>query len=209
MAVLPKVHSLFVPLPDLDGFGHLYGVDGQPYREHLAAIDDWIRQLSQAFLEQHPAGHVFVVSDHGMANVTRGVYLDIEEQVGHTTERTYLYFSDANLLRVWIFDQALHSVVRDYLVHFGHGRVLTDAERREYGLTSPRFGDFIYVLNEGLAFEPSTFARHIPKGMHGYHPETPSQQGVLVHLGPELKGEAPHTMQDVYHLMCRVLEDAP
>ena len=208
LVALREHDNVFIPLPDLDGFGHTYGTDGQPYCEHLDALDEWCQQLTEAFLNQHPSSHVFIISDHGMVNVTQGIYLDIEEQVCQASEKTFLYFSDANLLRVWLHDPTLKSEIQAYLESFNHGKILSEEERQIYGLTSTRFGDFIYVLNEQLAFQPSTFARNIPKGMHGYHPKAPSQQGVALHIGPAWTGKAPKRMLDVYQLMHAALSEA-
>ena len=104
-----------MPLPDLDGLGHRYGIDQEPYLEHLSRLDHWLADLSERFLEHHSGGHVFVISDHGMVNVSQGVYLDIKEQIGRTSSDTYVYFSDANLLRVWVFDEQLRPAIRAYL----------------------------------------------------------------------------------------------
>ena len=205
LATIDEASSLLIPLPDLDGFGHAYGIDAAPYDAHLARLDDWIEGLTARFVNRHPHGHVFVISDHGMVNVTQGLYLDIESRVGPPGAQSYVYFSDANLLRVWITDEAKRAPIHAYLAHFGGGRLVTDAERAEYGLTSPRFGDFIFVLDEGLAFEPSTFARHKPVGMHGYHPLAPGQQAVAAHYGPQWEGEAPHRMRDLYAMLRRAL----
>lgn len=201
MAALSETSSLFVPFPDLDGFGHRFGVKAGPYLQHLARVDNWCRQLSEAFLAMYPTGHIFVLSDHGMTNVSQGVYLDIEEQLGPANSRRYLFFSDANLLRIWVFDENLMEPVRQFLESYKYGNILTDRDRTEYGLTSPGFGDFIFVLNENLAFQPSTFARNIPKGMHGYDPRTLSQQGIALHLGPPWIGDPPRRMKDVYHML--------
>jgi hypothetical protein len=193
--------QLLLPLPDLDSFGHAYGIDHPVYRAHVARLDAWTGDLKQRFLARHRKGHVFVVSDHGMANVRRGVYLDIEEQIGRPGSESYDYFSDANLLRVWVHEPSLLPQVRAYLEGFGHGQLVGDVERERYGLTSSRFGQCIYVLEEGLAFEPSTFARHKPVGMHGYHPLAPGQQALLVHYGPPWQGRPPRRMRDVYRMM--------
>ncbi len=205
MAAISDHPTLFVPLPDLDGFGHQYGIDQQPYLDHLTAVDNWCRQLSQYYQQKYPDRHIFIVSDHGMVNVDRGVFLDIEEKIGRSSANSYLYFSDANLLRVWVFDENLHPNIQTYLEDFAHGHIINESERQYYGLTSSHFGDFIYVLDEKLAFQPSTFARNIPKGMHGYHAKAPNQAGIALHIGSIWQGVAPQRMKDVYCLMYRAL----
>ena len=206
LAAIDTADSLLLPLPDLDGFGHVYGIDAEPYNAHLAHLDAWIVELTTRFIARHPHGHIFVTSDHGMVNVTRGITLDIETRIGPPGDRSYVYFSDANLLRIWITDEQTRAPIHDYLTHFDGGRLVTAAERAEYGLTSPRFGDFVFVLEEGLAFEPSTFARHKPVGMHGYHPLAPGQQAVLVHYGPAWTGATPHRMRDLYTMLRSALD---
>jgi len=198
---LEEASSLFIPLPDLDGFGHTYGIDKKPYRDHLLHLDKLIATLVQRFTELHPRSHVFVISDHGMVNVSQSVYLDIEQSVAPASEKTYVYFSDANLLRVWVFDSQLRTSIQTYLETLKCGQLVTDKEREIYGLTSARFGDLIFVLYEGLAFEPSTFARHRPAGMHGYHPLAPGQQAICVHYGERWRGAAPHRMHDVCNML--------
>ena len=201
IAAIADCECLYVPLPDLDGFGHRYGIDGVPYRTHLGKVDQWCQCLSEAHRTAFPGGHVFIVSDHGMVNVTQGVALDIEARVGRASADSYVYFSDANLLRVWVQKPELVPAIREYLDQYPHGQIVDENERRVFGINSRKFGDFIYVLNESLAFQPSTFARNIPLGMHGYHPNTPSQAGICVHLGPAWGGAPPERMVDVYRMM--------
>ncbi|MBC8449714.1 MAG: alkaline phosphatase family protein [Chloroflexi bacterium] len=206
LAALAEHRQLFVPLPDLDGLGHSHGVDRPEHNAHLARLDGWVAELAQEFRRRYPAGHLFVVSDHGMANVRGGVRLDIEARCGQPGLRRYLTFSDATLLRGWIYDETLRQPLADVLHSLPHGQVLTDEERQHYGLTNPDFGDVILVLEEGYCFQPSTFARHIPKGMHGYHPELPSQWGIFAHDGPPLGGPPPQDMVQVYPLLQAALE---
>ena len=179
-AIDSGVRQLFVPLPDLDGIAHAYGLASSQYQRHLESLDGWAEGLALRFLKHHPERNVFAISDHGMATVRQGVRLDLERVLGPADEERYLYFTDATLLRVWLLDPSLHSGLSEYLKGLGWGRVVTPEERQRFGLTSPEFGTVIYQLNEGLAFEPSHFARHKPKAMHGYHPDTVSQTALLL-----------------------------
>ncbi|MBN1875654.1 MAG: alkaline phosphatase family protein [Anaerolineae bacterium] len=200
-------HQLLIPFPDLDGFGHTYGTDALPYQEHLSHLDTWIMHLIEQFQSHYPQHHIFIISDHGMVNVTQGIYLDIEEIVGKAGNHSYVYFSDANLLRVWVRDERIRTSLYEYLLQLEYGQLVSPDERQEYGLTSKHFGDFIFVLHEGLAFEPSTFAHHKPTGMHGYHPLDPGQQAIAIHYGPQWQHEPPQRMRDVYVMMRQALNE--
>ncbi len=175
--------QVFLPLPDLDGIGHVDRRTGPRWRDHLAQLDTWLEALADAFLTRHPAGDVWVVSDHGMADVVGGVSLPIEATLGPQGRDRYLCFTDSTLVRLWIADPGLHRAAGDFLAGAPHVLVVAEAERRQYGLTDPAFGDMIGVLDEGWCFEPSTFARHIPRAMHGYHPAVSSQHAVLAYRG--------------------------
>jgi hypothetical protein len=177
------VAQLYLPLMDLDGIGHTDQTTGPRWAEHLVQLDSWIEAVSGQFLTRHPDGDVFVVSDHGMANVHGRVAFDIEHSVGKPGRQRYLYFTDSTLVRVWLFDPRLAQPVHDFLAGVSHLSLVDSQERAHYGLTNPDFGDIIGVLDEGWCFEPSTFARHIPQAMHGYHPAVASQHAVLAHRG--------------------------
>ncbi len=179
-AIDSGVRQLFVPFPDLDGIAHAYGLASPQYQRRLESLDGWVEGLALRFLKHHPGGRVFALSDHGMATVREGVRLNLERVLGPADQENYLYFTDATLLRVWLRDPRLQSGLCEYLQDLGWGRVVTREERQRFGLTSPAFGTVIYQLHEGLAFEPSYFARHKPKAMHGYHPDTESQTALLL-----------------------------
>lgn len=196
--------SLFLALADLDTLTHHAGVGSEAYRNYLHQLDTWLATLHARFRRLYPEGHFWVLSDHGMANVQAGVYLDIEERLGRAGLHSFMYFSDSTLLRVWVFDERLRQPVGDYLASYPWGQLLTPEERAQYGLTSPNFGDYILVLDEGYCFEPSTFARHIPVAMHGYHPELSSQQALYAHEGPALS--MPATLLDIYTHLDKALE---
>jgi hypothetical protein len=196
--------QVYVPLPDLDGIGHTDRTTGPRWAAQLAAIDGWVDELASRFLARHPDGDVFVVSDHGMADVRGGVSFEIERELGPQRRDRYLYFTDSTLLRIWVADPELGPAIADHLDRSAVASLVTHDERVAYGLVDPAFGDFIAVLDEGLCFRPSTFARNIPAAMHGYHPSVPSQHAVLLHRGANPPAGRVERTIEVY----RVLDDA-
>jgi hypothetical protein len=197
--------QIYLPLPDLDGIGHVERVAGSAWAGHLRRLDGWLDALAGAFLDRHPDGDVLVVSDHGMADVRGGVRFEPERRLGRPGRERYLYFTDSTLVRVWVRDPVLVRPLGDDLAGVDRLRLVAPAERQAYGLTNPAFGDLIGVLDEGWCFEPSTFARHIPRAMHGYHPDVPSQHALLAHRGAHPPTERPGRTLDAFALFDQAL----
>ncbi len=193
--------QIYLPLPDLDGIGHGDRRSGRRWAEHLAKVDTWVDDLADRFLRRQPEGDVFVVSDHGMADVRAGVVFDIEADAGPPGPGRYLYFTDSTLLRVWVYDPLLGPAIAEHIQSSPVAHLVSHDERVAYGLTNPAFGDFIAVLDEGMCFKPSTFARNIPAAMHGYHPDVPSQHAVLLHQGAHPPKETATRTLDVFGVL--------
>lgn len=200
------VEQLFVPLPDLDGIGHQHGTASAAWRAHLERIDGWAQALASHFLERHPRADVFLLSDHGMADVRQGLRLDLTRELGPERRDRYLTFTDSTLLRAWVFDTRLENSLAEALAKVEGLHVLSPDERAAFGLTSPAFGALIAVLEEGICFQPSTFARHIPRAMHGYHPDRRSQHGVLLYQGPSAPVAGVRRTRDVFAVLDQALQ---
>jgi hypothetical protein len=177
--------SLFVLLGDLDGIAHAQGL-GKRFDTHIRLIDDWVATLVSAF-QKHAGenGHVVVLSDHGMActDRNRAVSLDLRACCGPIGFDRYVPFLDAVMLRVWVRDPNLQAGLVDYLSELECGSLLSEAERRYFGVTNREFGDAIFLLREGFAFYPSFFGAGYPKALHGYHPKLDSQQSYFGYWG--------------------------
>ncbi|HUE95903.1 MAG TPA: alkaline phosphatase family protein [Longimicrobiaceae bacterium] len=205
-AAVDTNHRLYVSLSDLDSVSHEWGLESSEYERHEDLLYEGIQRLVTRFRSRHGEGGAVVIhSDHGMAPVERTIDLDLEARLGPAGRATYLYFLDSTMLRVWFHEPALESELRVLLGELGDaGTFVTDAERRQWGLSSRRSGDLIYVLREGLIFEPNFIGRGVPAAMHGYHPRHESQHAVLLtdapeHLPPDpLEGAALHeTLQRI------------
>jgi hypothetical protein len=199
-------NKIFLALPDLDSYGHTCGVGTPEYDQKVQQLDRWLRELCEIFLKRYPDGRVTVVSDHGMANVECGYCLPIEDRIGPSRKDSYTFFLDSTLLRVWADDASLRESIHDYLENLSEGILLDLDERAQYGIKSQAFGDFIFVLNEGIVFQPSSLSNSMPKAMHGYHPELASQKGVFAAFGSPLPGDArPRTNVEVADVLMSIL----
>ncbi|MCX7918586.1 MAG: alkaline phosphatase family protein [bacterium] len=170
---------LFIGLVDLDGITHRVGVGTSDYVKAIEELNTNISTLIGKYQKLYPDGKIVVISDHGMTNVTGSVKLIMETEFGNPSPERYFYIQDSTMLRIWTFDNNLRSELEKFLNQQVYGRIITPEERLQYKLTSSKFGNILFLLNEGLVFSPSFYGKKIPKAMHGYHPELESQKGVL------------------------------
>lgn len=188
----------------IDHCSHWDGVASPPYDEMLARNDRNIETLSRAFLAKAPDGVVFVVSDHGMVNVEHHLDLEIERHFGRPTRSTYSYFTEGTILRVWCHDDALRERMQRHFDGVEGLERVTERERREYGITTPAFGDLIYCAAEGYQIVPSYWGPKPSAGMHGYHPRHASQHGICLSSRPgDFAGEI--GANDFYAVLSREL----
>ena len=178
-----KSSRLFVSFCELDHISHKFGVSSKEYLQELTILKNYIETLYKNFRRIFSDGHIIIMSDHGMANVREGVVIDIESELGPAGDKTYFYFIDSTILRVWTFNQILKEKIEISLNSKKSGRVLSEKDRSDLGISSSKWGDIIYLLNEGFIFAPSFLEKGIPKAMHGYHPDLPSQKGIFMYSG--------------------------
>ena len=175
-----EFQNLFIASADLDHITHVYGVGTEEHSARIALLDSCVEKVVTIFFEIIPNGSVYILSDHGMANVHGAAFVDLERHFGKANEESYLYFIDSTILRCWCFEPSLKTEIEQYLNEIDVGRVLNETSRYKYGITSRTFGDIILLIDEGFVFQPSFFGKGLPKAMHGYQPELDSQQGIFV-----------------------------
>lgn len=175
-------------LVDLDAIGHDPGPGSPAFEAATRVLDARVRALVSALDAYAPGAPVVVLSDHGQSPVTGAVDLAAEgglpRILGRPRPDRWTWFVDSTIARVWSPDVARLEAARAYLGPRAH--VLSEAERRRFGVIDPRFGDVIAIAPEGTVFRPSHFAgRAMPRGMHGYHPDARSQWAAWASRGIE------------------------
>lgn len=195
---------IVVTWTQIDACSHWDGVGSQPYDRLLEKNDRHIKELTNLFLAKVPDGVVFVVSDHGMVNVQHSIRVDLEGRFGKPHRAGYAYFSEGTILRVWCRDAALRDQIAKYLNSLEGLESVSDAERVQFGIVNPAFGDLIYHALEGYQLVPSYWGPKPSVGMHGYHPRYRSQHGVCLSTRPgDFADEASAT--DFYRKLCQFL----
>ena len=200
---------LFVSLNDLDAISHAAGLDSEAYRAHEDMLEVGILRLVGEFQRRYPVAPVVVLSDHGMAPVHQCIDGRLETSLG-APGVGYVYFLDATLLRIWSDNPNLLARARTHLDSWAEwGSLVTAEERREWGITHPGAGDLIFVLDEGVVFDPNFMGRGVPKAMHGYHPRHSSQDAVFMTMSPARAGEGDLRGHGVYEALRAALGVAP
>jgi hypothetical protein len=209
-AALEKVkeaQGVYVSFMGMDEAAHRYGVGSSEYDRTLARLDGWIEDLVNQFEARNPDGNTVVFSDHGMANVVKGVRVNFERHLGPSNPHTYLYFVDSVMIRMWIYEPSLYAKASDLLNGLGYGTILTLEKRVELGCTASYCGDIIFVLHEGYVFAPSFFGLKRVAAMHGYLPDSESQQAVFLARGGNINAALFDQVQqtrDVYPFLLKL-----
>jgi predicted AlkP superfamily pyrophosphatase or phosphodiesterase len=180
----PPVDLAFIHLGDLDRIGHRYG-PGSPEQKHMMRkVDSGIRQIIHHYQNVDPHLDVVILGDHGMCAVTR--HLDLASRLQSldlTVKRDYLVFLDSTMARFWFFTDRARNRIQHLLSDIDDGIILDQNALDRYHLNYDhnRYGDLIFVAHAGVLLFPNYFQGHTPEsGMHGYLPEVPQQQSVLI-----------------------------
>ena len=198
----------FLCFVELDSVAHKFGLDSNEYNNSLNLLNDRVNNLCDKFRSIHPDGHIVVLSDHGMSEVKRVIRIDLEKDfysegilkftpldsksrwINNIQRRKHLtgftYFLDTTMLRVWYLDPELKEAVESFLNNRDYGKLLTEQERIDFGITNKKWADSIFLLNEGCVFDPSFLEKGHPLAIHGYHPHLAWQKGIFLYSGPKV-----------------------
>lgn len=173
----------FVVINSLDQKGHMSNTKKSSYINFLRKLLIEINDLINAFVEIYgDNSKIALLSDHGMSPVKKGVDLTLENEFGRQSPNRYLYFLDSVICRIWTKDHKFKSEIKTFLNQKKFGKVINNDERIRYQITNKKFGDIVFILNEGYVFKPNFFGlglRGLPSGMHGYNSESNIQSGVI------------------------------
>lgn len=174
---------LFLYTPTLDGLMHATGPDSGAVCEALAGYARRIEGLCERAGRRYEEVRVFVFGDHGMAPV-RGVH-DLRSELevaGYGPDGPVLYFLDSTMARFWFHSAADRPRVEEILARHAWGRILGDEELESLGalFEDRRYGELIFLLEEGEILVPSFMSGRPVRGMHGYHPDARHSFTVLL-----------------------------
>lgn len=191
MDLHPPQSFAFFHIGNLDRIGHQYGPHSPELKKELSKVDAGIKAIWQFAKERFDVVHFLVIGDHGMMEVEQTLNIGrVLENLSLKLGKDYLYFLDSTMARFWFFSNHAKKLVTKKLNEITEGHILTKEELDRYHLnySHNRFGDIIFLADPGVLIFPNFYQNRSPvKGMHGYAPETPDQQSMLLIHSPRVQ----------------------
>lgn len=193
----------FLYWPALDGVLHRVGNLAPEVGAKLRGYEAWLGELMTRARSHYGNVRLSVFSDHGMANCDRFVDLRSRiDELGLKMGRDYAVVYDSTMARFWFLREGVRRRVVDCLRTVPEGRILSNGELESLGalFRDNRFGELIFLLDEGVLIIPSDMGAKPLRGMHGYHPDAPHSYAALLTNYADVPSEVtaiPH----VYNLM--------
>lgn len=173
----------YVTLGKLDALGHNVG-NCSP---SISTLLSWYETELQAVVEVahrfYDKVDVYLFSDHGMTPVIGTVDLQsLIHGLGLHYGLDYVALYDSTMARFWFFNPDAKQLIEDCLGHVLVGRIIPAEELQQLGVYFPdsRYGETIFLLNAGQLIIPSFMGKKRIKGMHGYHPNEPSSDALIL-----------------------------
>jgi hypothetical protein len=178
-----EVRFAFLYLADLDGALHVVGKDDPSITGRIARYEARLREVLAAARRRYGDVRLSVISDHGMAHVTRT--FDLQAMLAALPLRfgqDYVVALDSTMARFWLRSDAAAKLLPQVLADAEGGRLLSDTELAALGCDFPRqrYGQLIFLMDPGHLIVPSHMGLTPIRGMHGYHPDHPDSDASLL-----------------------------
>jgi hypothetical protein len=207
---LPDIDFAFMYWPGLDGLLHSVGNNAPEISEKLRHYEKWITEVINAAKEHYREVHLYVFSDHGMANCDE--HLDLRAKIDPLPvemEEDYAVVYDSTMARFWFFNENARNVITSTLKKVTQGRILSDEELGGMNaLFEDRyFGELIFLVKEGVLIVPSHMGERPIRAMHGYHPTDKHSYAALCTNLEELPFQV-RSIPEIFRLMTSEAEQA-
>ena len=199
-----RVDFIFQYWAGLDGLLHMAGNQSPEVPAKLRVYEQWIEQVLAAAKKHYSEVHLYIFSDHGMANCN--VHVDLKARIDALPLRMgedYAVAYDSTMARFWFLQDRARPLIAGALGKIPEGRVLPEDELRRYNafFADGYFGELIFLMKEGVLIVPSHMGERPIRAMHGYHPTDPQSYATLCTNQPSIPDDVTH----IPHI-CRLME---
>jgi hypothetical protein len=179
----------------LDGLLHMVGNKSPEVGTKLRVYETWIEQVMAVAKAHYAEVHLYIFSDHGMANCD--VLVDLKAKIDALPvrmEQDYAVVYDSTMARFWFFNDRARQLVSEALQQVPEGRIMPEEELRRYNayFEDHYFGELIFLMKEGVLIVPSHMGERPIRAMHGYHPTDPQSYATLCTNQPAIADNVTH-----------------
>lgn len=185
---LTEVDLGIIYFSDIDASAHLIGIDNFLFSRTLKKLDTKFEEIFNVVKKNNPDVNILIFSDHGMAKVNKILKLNNLMNLDGFGKR-YLLALDGTMIRFWYFDDAIKSIIRNDFIDKQYGHFLSEKEKQDLRIdfSHNKWGDDIYLLDQGYAIFPNFMSWAKPTAMHAYHPKYEEQHGIFIINGKSCK----------------------
>ncbi|GFY57186.1 hypothetical protein TNIN_121181 [Trichonephila inaurata madagascariensis] len=212
----PSFLTLYIS--EVDSSAHEYGIHSQQVNESLSHVDKVIERLFSGLQQRNLTDcvNVFIVSDHGMADIDCSRSINLGKFVDLSCVRN----TEGSVGRLQLTDcpnTTLEQVVKDIGCRNEHMRVYRKEllPVRAHYVHHPRIEPIFLDLDSGwtlLRREPQEGEDRCSGGSHGYDNIFPDMKAFFMALGPSMKKNftaEPFLNIELYELMCELVAITP
>lgn len=205
-ALTQNFETLMLYLPKLDEILHNNRKNSFKTLKYLNFLDKSLQNQLKPLQESDI--NIIIHSDHGVSEIFRTYNIEKKiKQLDLKIGKDYIAFYDATIARFWYFNNIAMRKLNSLLSNLKFGKLLTKTDKinLKINFSDNRYGDLIFLLNEGNYIYPNyyTILFGKPMGAHGYSPELESQDGFfLTNLSTPPKNV---TIKDIFQIFKTVL----
>ncbi len=201
------IHFAFQYWAGLDGLLHRVGNQSPEIDTKLSEYERWIDRTVALARKHYREVNVHVFSDHGMANCD--IHLDLASQIetlGLRIGFDYNVVYDSTMARFWFFNALAKKRITKALQSVNEGRIMGDDELKQFRayFEDGKFGELIFLVQEGTLIVPSHMGERPIRAMHGYHPHAPQSYATLFSSTTDVPEDITH-IPHIHRLMLRAI----
>ncbi len=196
------IEFCYLYLPKLDGVMHLNGTEADVVSEKIAWLDKNIRETLDKANDIYDEVSLYVISDHGMADVKGDIDLITQiKSSGLEYGKDYVAMYDSTMARFWFLDENAREKIEAILLEVSKGSIVSDEELKNMHVyfEDGRFGELFFLMEPGYLITPCYMGLKSIPGMHGYHPHDKDSYAMIA-SNKELS-EALHSITDIRGVM--------
>ena len=197
-----SVDFAFIQIDELDSILHHSPHNFQKIDNKLRRYERQIKKIIAVGDSISSRFNLTVLSGHGMTFSPQTINVKKKiDSLGMDYGYDFHAVYDPTMARFWFKDKFTKSIILDKIKELRHCRVITDEEKKSFGINFPdqRYGETIVLAEPGFQISPNDVLSRPLSGMHGYDPNHSDSLGAC--LSTKAVNPAPSQVKDFFTIM--------